>query len=156
MCILGRVSPSPSMEPQASSSSSVLKFILGILVVLLLGFVFVLDGRRREAEQRLKQISVRLEQVQNPAQNKALAQEVLTKVRKHFILAEDPEPTVATIVDVEKLRERNVFYQKAENGYHLIITADRALLYDPQGDIIVDVAPIQLQTVQSSSEPSAE
>lgn len=144
------------MEPQASSSSSVLKFILGILVVVLLGFVFILDGRRREAEQRLKQISVRLEQVQNPAQNKALAQEVLTKVRKHFVLVDDPEPTVATIVDVEKLREHNVFYRKAENGFHIIITADRAILYDPQGDVIVDVAPIQLQPIQSSSEPSAE
>lgn len=139
------------MEQQASSSSA-LKFILGILVVVLLAFVLVLDGRRREAEQRLKQISVRLEQVQaqNAAQNKELAKQVLVKVRKHFVLPVDPEPTVATIVDVEKLRERNVFYQKAENGYHLVLTADRAILYDAKRDMIVDVAPVQLQPAQSS------
>src|SRR3989344_2784996 len=97
---------------EQSSSSSALKLILGVLVVVLLAFVLVLNGRRREAEQRLKQVSVRLEQVQaqNAAQNKELAKQVLTKVRKHFILPVDPEPTVATIVDVEKLRERNVFY----------------------------------------------
>lgn len=145
---------SPYSMEQQSSSSSALKPILGILVVVLLAFVLVLDGRRREAEQRLKQVSVRLEQVQgkNEAQNKELAKQVLVKMRKHIVLPADPEPTVATIVDVEKLRERNVFYQKAENGYHLVLTADRAILYDAKRDIIVDVAPIQLQPVQSSSE----
>jgi len=136
---------------EQSSSSSALKLILGVLVVVLLAFVLVLNGRRREAEQRLKQVSVRLEQVQaqNAAQNKELAKQVLTKVRKHFILPVDPEPTVATIVDVEKLRERNVFYRKAENGYHLVLTADRAILYDAKQDIIVDVAPVQLQPAPS-------
>lgn len=144
--------PPFSMEQQ-SSSSSALKLILGVLVVVLLASVLVLDGRRREAEQRLRQVSVRLEQVQaqNAAQNKELAKQVLAKMRKHFVLPVDPEPTVATIVDVEKLRERNVFYQKAENGYHLVLTVDRAILYDAKRDIIVDVAPVQLQPAQSSS-----
>lgn len=137
------------MEQQVSSST--LKLILGILVVVLIAFVLVLDGRRREAEQRLKQVSVRLEQEQNIAQNQELAKQVLARVRKHFALPEEPEPTVATIVDIEKLRERNVFYRKAENGHHLILTANRAILYDPKKDVIVDVAPVQIQTVPSSS-----
>ncbi len=145
------------MEQQASPSSA-LKCILGILVVVLLAFVLVLDGRRREVEQRLRQVSVRLEQVQaqNTAQNKELVKQVLVKVRKHFVLPLDPEPTVATIVDVEKLRGRNVFYQKAENGYHLILTTDRAILYDPKRDMIVDVAPVQLQPEQSSPKAPAK
>lgn len=145
------------MEQQASPSSA-LKVILGIIVIVLLAFVLVLDGRRREAEQRLKQVSVRLEQVQaqNTGQNKELAKQVLMKVRKHFVLPVDPEPTVATIVDVEKLREHNAFYQKAENGYHLVLTSDRAVLYDPKRDMIVDVAPVQLQPVQSSSKAPAK
>lgn len=142
------------MEQQASSS--VLKLILGILVVVLLAFVLVLDGRRREAEQRLKQISVRMGQEQNIAQNKELAKQVLARVRKHFVLPEGPEPTVATIVDVEKLRESNVFYRKAENGHHLILTTNRAILYDPKKDVIVDVAPVQIQTVPSSPEVPAK
>lgn len=137
------------MEQQASSSKS--KLILGILVVVLLAFVLVLDGRRREAEKRLKQVSVRMEQEQNIAQNKELAKQVLAKVRKHIALPAEPEPTVATIVDVEKLRERNVFYRKAENGHHLILTANRAILYDPKKDVIIDVAPVQIQTVPPSS-----
>lgn len=134
------------MEQQASSSSA-LKVILGILVLVLLGSVLVLDGRRREAEQRLRQVSVRLEQTQaqNAAQSKELAKQVLLKLRKHMVLPVDPEPTVATIIDAEKLRKQNVFYQKAENGYHLVLTTDRAILYDPKRDIIVDIAPVQLQ-----------
>lgn len=133
------------MEQQASSSS--LKVILGILILVLLGSVLVLDGRRREAEQRLRQVSVRLEQTQaqNAAQNKELAKQVLVKLRKHIVLPVDPEPTVATIIDAEKLKKQNTFYQKAENGYHLVLTKDRAILYDPKRDIIVDIAPVQLQ-----------
>lgn len=136
------------MDQQASSPA--LKLILGILVIVLLAFVLVLDGRRREAEQRLKQMSVHMEQTQDTAQNRELAKQVLAKVRKHFALPEEPEPTVATIVDIEKLRERNVFYRKAENGHHLILTANRAILYDPKKDVIIDVAPVQIQTVPPS------
>lgn len=132
------------MEQQ--SSSSLIKYILAVLVIVLLAFVIVLDGRRREAEESLRRVSVRLEQVQG--QKKELAQQVMAKVRKHIVLPTDPEPTVATIVDVEKLRKQNAFYKKAENGYHLILTTDRAVLYDPKRDIVVDVAPVQIQQPQ--------
>lgn len=140
--------PSPSLMEQKPSSA--VKFLLAIAVIVLLVFVLVLDTRRREVEQRLKQVSFRLEQVQNPGQNKELAKQVLTKLRKHILLPTDPEPTVATIIDVEKLRKTNDFYKKAENGYHLILTKDRAVLYDAKRDLVIDVIPVQLQPPQQA------
>ena len=123
--------------------SRVLKIVLVLAVIFL---IFVLDTKRRTAEEQLKKLSVQLEQVNpNAKANKELARQVLAKVKRHFALPTDVEPTVATIVDVKALRERNAFYNKAENGDNLIVTSDRAILYDPDKDIILDVVPVQLQ-----------
>lgn len=121
---------------------------LGFLVVLgLVVLVLVLDMRRRAAEDQLAQLSVRLGQVtdENQQQNQEEAKAIVEKVRRHIDIPSDIEPTVATIVDVEKLRERNAFYTKAQNGDHLIVTTDRAILYSPSEDRILDVVPVQIQ-----------
>src|SRR3989338_4746524 len=135
--------PSPPMEA-TSKRSRILKIVLVLAVISL---VFVLDTKRRAAEEKLKELSVQLEQVNPNAQaNKEMAKQVLSKVRRHLVLPTDVEPTVATIVDVKALREQNVFYNKAENGDHLIVTSDRAILYDPDKDIILDVVPVQFRS----------
>ena len=68
--------------------------------------------------------------------------------------ATDVEPTVATIVNVEELRKNNAFYNKAENGDHLVVTTERAILYDPDEDIILDVIPVQLQPAEPATAPA--
>ncbi len=128
---------------------------LGFLVVVgLVALVLVLDMRRRAAEDQLAQLSVKLNQVNgggNEEENKAAAKAIVERVRKLINIPTDIEPTVATIVDVEKLREKNAFYAKAENGDNLIITKDRAILYSPTKNVIIDVVPVQIQ-----APPSAE
>ena len=63
------------------------------------------------------------------------------------------QPTVATIVDVESLRKRNSFYNKAKNGDYLIVTNERAILFDAKANVILDMVPVQLE--QPSSARSA-
>jgi hypothetical protein len=122
------------------------KLLLPILLVALVVLVVVIDARRRTAEDQLAQLSLRLEQLQgNTQQNQEKAREILVRVRKHIDLPMDTEPTVAMIVDVTKLRERNPFYNKAENGDYLIVTPSRAVLFDPEMDVIIDVVPVQIE-----------
>lgn len=122
------------------------KVILPLLLVIIIVLFIVVVSRWRTAETRLRQLSVQLEQLQgNPQQNQEKAREIVTKVRKLMDLPTDVEPTVAAIVDVEKLRERNDFYKKAENGDFLIVTPTRAVLYDPDADRILDVVPVQIE-----------
>ena len=66
------------------------------------------------------------------------------------------QPTVATIVDVNALRARNDFYKNAKNGDYLIVTPNRAILYDPNRDMIIDVVPVQLQTPAAAAAGSAK
>ena len=76
-------------------------------------------------------------------QDREKAARIVEKVRRLMEIG-DIEPTVATIVDVEKLRERNPFYNKAENGDFLIVTAERAILFSEKQNKILDVVPVQV------------
>lgn len=127
--------------------NSRVKALLAMLVVILAVLVIVIDGRRRDAEKRLSELMVQTGQdVENQEQNRERAAEIVASVKRHFALpTEDGEPTVAAIVDVEQLRTQNAFYNKAENGDYLVITTTRAVIYDPEGDQILDVAPVQIQ-----------
>lgn len=131
------------------------RLLLPVLFILLLGLVVVLDARRRDAEKRLEQISVQLEQVQNPEQSREKARGIVKKVQRHVRIPDTPEPTVAAILDVAKLRERNAFYAKAENGDYLIVTQTRAILYDPEGDVILDMVPVQVQPAAAPGDATA-
>jgi hypothetical protein len=126
------------------------KVLIAVIVVALLALVFVVDSKRKAVQDQLQNLTVRLEQLQggNTQQNREAAQEIVRRVRKLIAIPEDVEPTVATVVDVETLRERNPFYDNAENGDHLVVTPERAILYDPDSNIILDVVPVQLQPIE--------
>lgn len=123
------------------------KMLLSIATIALLALVFVMDVRRRDAEEQLHNLTVRLEQLQgsNTQENQEAARRVVERVRELMDIPADVEPTVATIVDVEALRQQNPFYNKAENGDHLVVTPERAILYSVKKDIILDVVPVQIQ-----------
>jgi len=68
----------------------------------------------------------------------------LADVGKLIELPTDEQPSVATITDVEKLREEEPFFEKAENGDRLIAysKALKAILYRPSTHKIIDVVPL--------------
>lgn len=122
------------------------KTLLPVLLIALVLLVVVLDTQRRKAQTELKNLTVRLEQLQgNNAANQEKARSVVERVQKLMEIDVSVEPTVATIVDVEKLREQNPFYDKAENGDFLIVTPTRAILYREEENIILDVVPVQIE-----------
>lgn len=122
------------------------KALFPILLIALVVLAVVLDTQRRRAQTELHNLTVRLEQLQgNNAANQEKAKNVVLRVKKLMDIDTSVEPTVATIVDVEKLREQNPFYNKAENGDYLIVTQSRAILYREEDNIILDVVPVQIE-----------
>ncbi|MBN1915582.1 hypothetical protein JW796_01125 [Candidatus Dojkabacteria bacterium] len=76
------------------------------------------------------------------------------QVEKHILLP-DEEPGIATVVDVDKLRESNPeFYADAKNGHKLLVYKNKAILYDPEKDRIVNVAPV-VTTDTETTDPSS-
>ncbi|MCH8244729.1 hypothetical protein IIB97_02490 [Patescibacteria group bacterium] len=85
-------------------------------------------------------------------------EELVKRVGKLIILPEGEQPTVATVSDVESLREQQFFVQ-AKNGDKVLIytNARKVILYDPVKNKIVDVAPLNFgETAAEEDEEQPE
>lgn len=121
---------------------------IGILVVLVGGGFGV---------YRYIQLTNELKKVQVAQTNPIAAEEVkriVEKVGKLMELPAGEEPTVATVTDVDKLRDQP-FFQRAQNDDKVLIftSEKRAILYRPGTNKIIDVAPVNLS--QSTATPEA-
>ncbi|MFC1780181.1 hypothetical protein ACFLY9_00590 [Patescibacteria group bacterium] len=102
------------------------------------------------------------EKVENPTQIATEeAQKVKENVGKLILLDESEEPTIATIIDIEALKAENPeFYKDASNGDKLLIYTQRAIIYNQERNIIVNVAPVIRQPgeeeVQTDTEMESE
>ena len=140
-----------------SSSAGGRKLLSLILIIALAVLAYVNYSKRVQLASELKKLSVQMEQLQtgNNPQNVAAAKQIIDKVRRHILIPTGIDPTVATIVDVNTLKARNDFYKAAKNGDNLIVTPTRAILYDPDKDIILDVVPVQLTPQAAASSAPA-
>lgn len=121
---------------------------LAIVVVLIL-LVAVGGGLGYKKYIALKKENQRL------ANPQAAAQDEATRVKNEVAqLIELPNetPTIATVVDVDKLKTQ-AFFANAQNGDKVLLfaTAKKAVLYRPNTKKIVEVAPINLGSSTASS-----
>ncbi|MFO0702922.1 MAG: hypothetical protein U0514_03645 [Candidatus Andersenbacteria bacterium] len=80
------------------------------------------------------------QQQQNLNTNHALVE----KVRK-LILLPDEQPSIASIVDIAKLKEGNAtFYQDAQNGDTLLIYSTKAVIYRESINQVINIAPVNI------------
>ncbi|MDP3993777.1 MAG: hypothetical protein Q8P75_02225 [bacterium] len=92
--------------------------------------------------------------------NKTAQEEVqalIDKVGQIIVLPQDERPTIATVADPEKLKDQP-FFAKAKRGDRVLIytTARKAILYDPVGNKIVEVAPVTIGTSQTAGAATEE
>ena len=124
--------------------------VILLVITVVAGALFFLHSRS-EASKNLSETN------QPSAQDevKKLAQEV----GKLIDLPEGEVPTIATVTDINKLKDQT-FFQKAKNGDKVLIysKARKAILYDPVAKKVIDVAPINLGSSSAqlaSPSPSA-
>ena len=85
----------------------------------------------------------------NPQKQQAVLQEeaknLVATVSRLIVLPTDEDPTIATISDPEKLKDQP-FFANAKVGDKVLIysKAKKAILYDPESDKIVEVAPLNI------------
>lgn len=81
------------------------------------------------------------------------AKKLATAIGKLMLLPKDEIPTVATITDIDKLKDQP-FFKDAANGNKVLIYANskQAIIYDPKTNLIVNVGPINFS--QQETQPA--
>ncbi len=80
-------------------------------------------------------------------QSQVEVSELISKVSALIELPSDEQPTIATVSDVEALRQTQPFFSKAENGDRVLIFtgAKRAIVYREATNKIIDVGAVNIQ-----------
>ena len=78
--------------------------------------------------------------------NKSEVKKLVAEILEFLVLPEDEEPTVATVTDLNALKDQP-FFSKAQLGDKVIIytKARKAVLFNPITNKVVEVAPINLR-----------
>ena len=72
--------------------------------------------------------------------------EIVEKVSRHMILPEGELPTAAVVSDPDILKKDQPFFNNAKKGDRVLIYANalKAILYNPELDKIIEVAPLNI------------
>ena len=82
-------------------------------------------------------------------------QNLVARVGRLMFLPQGEQPTVATVADPTKLQDQ-AFFTNAKKGDRVLIysRAQKAILYNPTADRIVEVAPISIGTPPAPTPPA--
>jgi hypothetical protein len=111
------------------------KIVIAVAVFSLLGASGYFYNQYRMAQQRLN----------NPQQAVLDDVRALTKTVGKLMLLPNEDPTVATVADVDKLKNQR-FFTSAVNGDKVLIfnNAKKAILYRPSINKIIEIMPINI------------
>jgi hypothetical protein len=118
------------------------RIILVVVIVLIIAATgapsFYFYSRYKSAQNALKTAAT-----SSSSEVKALVE----KIGQHILLPDGEDPTVATISDIEKLKNQP-FFAHAKNGDKVLVyaKAKKAFLYDTIAEKVIEVGPIVVPT----------
>lgn len=133
------------MKIQKISTKSLLP-LLAVTTLILLGTTGYFFKQYKESQKQINTLKTDPQQA-----NKDL----IEKIGKLVELPTDEEPTVATVVDPDKLKDQAFFTQAKKDDKILLYTkAKKAFLYNPASNKIIDIAPINIGSDTATATPA--
>lgn len=122
--------------PNFNFSDTKTKAILALVVLCVLITAFAFSYYKEASELRENPQKVAQEEIAD----------IVAKVNRHMILPENETPTAATVADPDVLKKNQPFFNNAKTGDRVLIYANalKAILYNPETDKIVEVAPLSI------------
>lgn len=153
--------PQTELSTNTSSEETKKPFLKArtiLLIVAVLIFLAVVGGLVKVVQDKndlKKQVNTLSQAQKNDAADEA--KQLSAEVGKLIELPSDEVPTIATVVDVEKVKSQP-FFTNAQNGDKVLLYAktSKAILYRPSAKKIIEVAPINLGDTQTSSGTTTE
>lgn len=113
-------------------------FFIILLVVAVGGFLWYYFS--------YQQLKDEVDLLSDPAAQQELymkeVEDILVKVGRLIVLPEGEIPELATVQDAAALAAEQAFFEGTVNGDKLLIYSQKALIYSPSRDILVNVGPI--------------
>lgn len=122
------------MERKKSSSTNLILLIgLGVVIIILGIVAFYFYNQYQSIKKNPNQVA------------KAETEALVAEVGKLIDLPKDETPTVATVLDKEKLKDQP-FFANAQNGDKILIytKAKKAIIYRPKDNKLINVGPIAI------------
>lgn len=115
------------------------------------GYKMVDDSKKEAA--KLREENKKLADPQESA--RVETQRVKEQVSKLIDVPQNEDPTIASVVDASKLSEQ-AFFKNAKNGDKVLMYAQakKAILYRPDTNKIIEVAPINIGNNQQPAAPA--
>lgn len=139
-----------TQEVPEKKKSGKAKWLIGLLLVVIIALV----GATGYMYWEFRQAKIEIDKALNPAEmQQATLDKILNDLRSIVSNLPDEEPSVASIIDVEKLREQNPeFYRDAKDGYKLVVYTDRAIIFDDINKKVVNMIPLQQDPNQQAQQ----
>lgn len=119
-------------------------FVLFVAMLLSAVYLYIKNGNDEKARQLVGKPQEQQQDagtIQPSTDLQAAPETLIDKVKKHLIVTEEDVPYIATITNINLVREKNQdFYANAEDGDKVIVWKDRAVIYSEKKDRIVTVA----------------
>lgn len=133
------------------SKGGIKKFLLGLLAILIL-LGLGAGGTYYLAKTRPGLIGL----PKNQAETQAEADALVAQVGKLITLPSDEKPTIATIANIDQLKDQP-FFKNAKNGDKVLVyqNANKAIIYRPSENRIIDVGAINLASPSPLESPGA-
>ncbi len=124
----------------------IILIVFGVLVVAALGSAVYFYLQYQKTQALLKNPTTAAQEESNT---------LITEVGKLIVLPKDEQPQIATVSDVNKLKQQS-FFAQAKNGDKVLIytKAQKAILYDPKEKKVVEVGPINLSETSPTANPT--
>lgn len=113
----------------------------GIALVVIILLITLINDRNKLADE-VNNLKSSGGQTQNSSQSQEASQ-LKQKIGQYIQLPSDEEPTVATVVDADRVKGQS-FFKDSQNGDKVLLfaKAGKAILYRPGTDKVIEVAPI--------------
>lgn len=121
--------------------------VLGILVILFGAWGVVQYSGAKKMNKELQDLKK-----DRAVLNENEVAVLVDKVGKLIVLPENEQPTIATVTDLEKLKNQSFFAHAKIGDKVLIFSASKkAILYRPLDNKIIEVAPLNIDDVQTTT-----
>ena len=120
--------------------------ILSLFFLLLVATIYLLFSYLKTQ----KELSMLKDPVAQEAALKVENDKLIQKIGKLIELSTTEDPVVGTVNDAASLAQQQKFFVNAKNGDKVLIYKDKALIYRPDNNKLINVGPVYIDSTSTT------